>query len=501
MKYGISFQRLPQRAYDRIIIPGLAPTQIMSLISLGMGRPDWIKYIISAVAHQKLDLSSPIDRNNMIFNEDWGLLLQTFIWKRDAWEREENFTGYGIGSLQLQNSGTLGILAPNISWDALCFDIVNDIMYSLKEENVKQIVKDLEAYFKYTPEPLAISQRLASIINKPLEERKKSIFSLFVWIIDNAISKDYPAIDGKAGVFSVANQFIRIVEDLGASNHENISRIQRLLCSEKPPEIKRGLTKLEVAALIYDVLQTERTSAIALSFALYDLIRSNSPTATTNEMDLLLREAYRRLQSSDVIQDYIDKLYARITSSLSRHLQSTALMSYYDFTNLINPSKVKRVAVLWEYSLIAGELEEMLRRFISEDYQTPPYNFSFSEKYDNMLKESSQYWQDIISKFEELAINVLNDPTYFIAFRSEKEEESFLDIPSWFKTVSDGLSSRYTLRDKFEGLFKVASQVGISIKYQEDKVTVLKSPSPTHPLIARDAFYQWLRTLEGIWEP
>jgi hypothetical protein len=465
-----------------------------------MGRPEWIKYIISTVVHRKLDLSNPIDQNNLIFNEDWGLLLQTFIWKRDAWEKDENFTGYGIGSLQIQNSGTLGVLAPNVSSDALCFDIVTDIMSSLKEEKVKPIVQDLRTYFKDSPKSEEMSDRLITIINKPLEERKKAIFSMLVWIIDQAIYRSHPSIADKANVFSVANQFLRIVEDLGASNYENISKVQLLLCSENPPEIKSSLTSLETAALIYDLLRTNRTSAIPLSFALYDLIRLNSPTASTNDMDELLRTAYGRLPSNDITQRYIDKLYARITSLLSHHIQPTNLMSYCDFASMINPSKLKRVAVLWEYSIIAGELEEMLRAFVSENYQAPPYNFSFSKKYDNMLKESGPYWQDIISKFEELAIHVLNDPTYYIAFRTEKEEENLLDIPSWFKTVSDGLSTRYTLKDKFETLLTAASQVGVSIKYHDDKVTVLKSPSPTHPLIARDAFYQWLRTFEGIWE-
>ena len=121
-----------------------------------------------------------------------------------------------------------------------------------------------------------MKERLIDLVNKPLSERKRALFSLFVWIIDNAIYQKHKEINDKANVFSVANQLIRIVEELGADNYEDISNVQRLLCSEKSPDIESGLKKIEIASLIYDLLRTERTASIPISFTLYDLIKQNS---------------------------------------------------------------------------------------------------------------------------------------------------------------------------------------------------------------------------------
>ncbi len=372
-------------------------------------------------------------------------------------------------------------------------------MSSLKEENVNQLSKDLTTYFNYTPDSKILKERLIDLVNKPLSERKRALFSLFVWIIDNAIYQKHKEINDKANVFSVANQLIRIVEELGADNYEDISNVQRLLCSEKSPDIESGLKKIEIASLIYDLLRTERTASIPISFTLYYLIKQSSSTLHTSDMDIILRDSYRRLPSDDQIQQHIDRLYGRVTSLLSQHIRSTNLLSYYDFSAKLNPARVKRVAVLWEYSIIAGELEELLRIFVSDPYQTPPYKFKFEQKFNELLGESEGYWQDVISKFEELAFHVLNNPTYFTAFQWQGEEY-LLDIPNWFRIVHGELSTKYSLKSKFESLLIASGQVGESIKFQSGKVTVLKSPSPNHPLIARDSFYQWLRTFEGIWE-
>lgn len=471
----------------------------MSLISLGMSRPEWLKYIVSTVYHHKLDLKSPFDRNDLIYNENWGLLLQTFIWKRDAWEKEENFAGYGIGSLQMQNKGTLSVLQASVSSDKLCFDIVNDILSLIRKENIDQLSEDLTTYFKYTPGSKILKERLIELVNLAVPERKRGLFGLFVWIIDNAILQDNKDIAEKANVFSVAYQLIRIIEELGADNYKNISTVQRLLCSEKAPDMEAGLKNIEIAALIHDLLRTEKTSSIPVSFALYDLVKQKSPTARIDDMDGILRESYRRLPSDDQIQKYIDRLYGQVKSLLSHHVRPSSLMSYYDYSTKLNPAKAKRIAVLWEYSIIVGELEEIMRIFVSDRYQNPPYEFKFEQKYNELLRESEHNWNDVIGKFEGLAVNVLNNPTYFNSFQSEGEEY-LLDIPNWFKIVFSESSKNFSLKSKFESLLVAASQVGESISFHSGKVRVLKSPSPTHPLIARDSFYQWLRTFEGIWE-
>lgn len=470
----------------------------MSSVSLGMGRPEWIKFIVSAVAHKKLNLFNSSDRNRLIFDQEWGLLFQTFLWKRDAMEHHESYSGFGIGSLQIQSQGSLSVLETGITSDRLCYDLVNELMLTLKKENLNQNAREFAKYFDFSPNMELLKQRLLQLVDKPIEEKKRGIMSAFVWIVDSAIQQDYASVDDRANAFSVANQFIRIVEDLGAENHAQLSKVMLLLCSEKPGKMNRGISNFEIASLIHELLKTGRTDPIVLSFAVYDMIHDSSPTITLDQMDSILRESYGRLPADDKIQRYIDALYARVSSLLFRYVPSSNLMSYCDFAYRISPEKIKRTAVLWEYSLIAGELEEMLRKFISDPNQNPPYQFYFEDRWNSLSKQFEQYWQDVIGKFEGLTIQVLNNHTYLASFQSQ--EEYLLDIPNWFEVVGRELVENFDLKSKFKGLLNTAGQIGESIKFDAEKVTVLKKPSPTHPLIARDSFYQWFRTLEGIWK-
>ena len=96
MKYGVSIQRNPKRVIDRIIIPRLAPTQIMSYVSLGMSRPEWIKFVVSAIVYRSLNLENSVDIYRLILDDSWGWLFQAFLLKREAEERGENSSGCAI---------------------------------------------------------------------------------------------------------------------------------------------------------------------------------------------------------------------------------------------------------------------------------------------------------------------------------------------------------------------------------------------------------------------
>jgi hypothetical protein len=147
--------------------------------------------------------------------------------------------------------------------------------------------------------------------------------------------------------------------------------------------------------------------------------------------------------------------------------------------------------------LVAGDLEEMLRLFIKDTNLVPPYSFSFNDRWNDLFDKSEEYWRDVISRFEELANAVINDETYLSSFQSE--EEYFLDLPSWFEAVERELSANADLESKIKALLKTAGSIGEAIRFNGKTVKVLKKPSATHPLIARGAFYEWLRTFATIW--
>ena len=483
--------------YDRIIIPGLIPSQVMSYVSLGMSRQEWIKFIVSAVAHYKLDLSKFLDRYRLIFDESWGLIFQAFLWKREAWETDDNSSGYGVGFMQIESSGSLAVLRDDVSSDMLCIDVVNDIMSKIKRDTVKECTEDFRRCFDPKPKFKAVNERLIRLVKKSAKERKRGILNAFVWAIDEVLKHDYESPEARSDAFTIPNQFLRIVEDMGATKHSEHSKVLSLLCSEKPGEMSKGLSSLEIAALIHELLKGKRSNAIVLSFLVFDLIRDKLPTNNTEEVDFILREAYRRLPEDEKILKYLQRLYERMSKLLSQHLLASFVMPYSKFMGLCGPEKIKRIAVLWEYNLVAGELEEMLRIFIEDATLAPPYTFSFDDRWNDLLGESEEYWRDVISRFEELADAVINDETYLSSFQSEKEY--FLDLPSWFDTVERELNANTDLKQKFKALLITAGSVGEAIRFNGKTVKVLKKPTATHPLIARGAFYEWLRTFTTLW--
>lgn len=473
------------------------PSEVMSYVSLGMSRPEWIKFIVSASAHHKLDLSEPLDRYRLIFDEQWGLIFQAFLWKREAYETGDDSSGYGIGSMQIQSSGSLAVLQVDVSSDMLYRDVVNDILLKLKRDTVKECTRDFRRCFDPKPDFKGIYDRLFRLINKPSEERKRGILSAFVWAINEALKQDYESLEARSNAFTVPSLFLRIIEDIGATKHSEHSKVLSILCSEKPGEMSRGLSSLEIAALIHELLKGKRSNVIVLSFAVFDLIRDKLPIDNIEEVDFILKEAYRRLPEDEKILNYLKRLYNKISELLSQHLPASSIMSYSDFLRLCSPEKIKRIAVLWEYNLVAGELEEMLRRFIEEATLAPPYTFSFEERWNDLFEKSENYWRDVISRFEELANAVINDETYFSSFQSE--EEYFLDLPHWFEIVERKLGTSTDLKSKIKALLKTAGTVGEAVRFNGKTVKVLKRPTPVHPLIARGAFYEWLRAFTAIW--
>lgn len=491
LKYGISTQKNPKRIIDRIIIPRLAPTQIMSYVSLGMSRPDWLKFVISAIAHKNLNLEDPIDIYRLILDDSWGWLFQAFLLKREAEEKNEDSSGYGTGFSQIQSSGSLGILDETISTETLYWDIVNDLLSELEPGRLDRCLQTINKCFKYEIDEEKTRSRLSDLTEMKPKEKMNRLFSLITWIIDENLKHDYPSKEDRAELFTIPNQYLRIIKDLGISRRDLLTDVQKTLSSEAPGQISRGLHPFEIAAICHELSKSENPKAIFLSFIAFDLARKGQPFGSLAECDAIMRDVYCRLPSDEKILIYTEELYERIRSLLSKRVSNSEIMKFRHFAENCGLEDIKKIAVFWEYNLVAGELEETLRDFIEEPYKSPPYTMVFEKRWISISQRDKKNLHQSILRFEDLATRVRNNNEYISSFTAG--DEFMRSLPSWFSLVTDGFNSCKKTRDKVKFIFEKAQEISDSIQFDGRVVKILKAPTAVNPLIARGAFYNWLR--------
>ena len=496
--YGISIQKIPRRIVDRIIIPRLAPTHIMSYVSLGMNRPEWIKFIVSAIAHKKLDLRNPADRYRLIFDESWGWLFQAFILKREAEDLGETSSGYGTGFLQIQSSGSLGILDETVSSDLLCSDVVNDLLSELEPGKIKKCIQVVNKCFRHEVDTAEAEKKFLDLMDKPPEEKMRGLFNIITWAINENLKHDYPTIEQRADLLTIPNQYLRIVQDMGVNQPTSLTQVLKALCSEPPGRIPKGLLNFEIACMFHEMLVSDHVKAIPLSFIVFDLARKKSPFLQLPEVDDIFRDAYSRLPHDEHIEEYIKTLYQRICQLLTKRLSSLVIAPFRNFKENCRLNEIKKTAVLWEYNLVAGELEEILRLFAEEPDSTPPYKVLFEKRWNALDAIKKDNLKRVISRFEFLASMVKNNDDYVMSFQTG--DEFTKSLPSWFEHVTDGLSSWHDPKSKLEFLIRKAGEMGDSVEFDGKIIEVLKAPTAVNPLIARGAFYDWLRCFLGLWE-
>jgi len=496
MKYGISIQKNQVKVLKRIIIPGLSPTQVASSVQFGMGRPEWVKFIVSAGAHYQLDLTKPADRYELVHNVVWGVLFQALTWKRDAYERGERSGGYGIGFNQLESSRptSYGVLQSGVTATRMYEEIFNEIMSRLEKKDLADCSAFFASFFSGPLDKAKIREGLAQLTAMPINERKKGLLHLFVSAINETLDSMFR--NKTPDLLTIPTYFINIVQDMGASKWPIDNEVLSVLYSEKPGEISRGLSSFEIAALLHELLKGENIRPIALSYAVFDLARGKSPFNDDGEVDAILRDSYNLLPEDGKIAQYVKGLYVRIANLLRGHVGSKSLMTYQGFSEYLNIEKIKQQAVFWEYNLVLGELEEMLREFISSD-ESPPYVLQFEKRWNDLLPTEEAYWKDVVYRFNDLCSKFFNNDSYVSALKGKSGFR--YDLQGWFETVRH--DDNFTeLKDELLDLFSKASEIGDSVEFDGKNITVNFLPTPINPLITRGAIYSWLRIFTSIWE-
>ena len=497
MKYGVSIQRNPKRVVDRIIIPRLAPTQIMSYVSLGMSRPEWIKFVASAVVHKHLDLENEVDVYRLILDASWGWLFQAFLLKREAEEKGENSSGYGTGFSQIQSTGSLGLLNEGISAEVLYWDTVNDLLLELEPGKLAECFQAITKCFKYDIDEEKLRERLSDLMEKTPKEKMRGLFSIFTWIIDENLGRDYPGKEERADLFTIPSQYLGITRDLGITKSDALTSVQKALCSEAPGEISRGLQDFEIAAICHEMSESDSSKAILLSFIVFDLARMESPFQSLAECDEIMRNACSRLPSDEKILEYSKMLYERIRDLLSKIVSASEIVSFGSFRSNCGLETIKKIAVFWEYNLVAGDLEEVLRDFIHEPYTSTPYKIPFGKRWNSLSIRKKRDLKQVLFSFEDLASRVRNNDEYISSFQAG--DEFMKSLPAWFDFVTDGLGTCANIRDRVVLLFEKAHTISDAVEFDGKVVKVLKAPTAVNPLIARGAFYNWLRCFLHLW--
>jgi hypothetical protein len=314
-----------------------------------------------------------------------------------------------------------------------------------------------------------------------------------------AINESLDSIFGRKSpdLLTIPLSFINIVNDIGLHRWPNDNKIIQILYSEKPGEIARGLTNIEIAALLYELVIGEKVRPIALSYVVFDLCRGKSLFDDDRKVDNILRDSYDLLPEDDEIIRYTKNLYARIADLLRGHVAPPALMTYQEFSRFLSIEKIKQQAVFWEYNLILGELEEMLRDFISSD-EVPPYVFQFEKRWNEVFPIKEAYWNDTIRRFQELCFKVANSDSYTSALKCTSGFRH--DLQGWFEIVRQQDGSNVELKDAVHRLLMKASEIGDSLEFDAKLIRVNFLPTPINPLITRGAVYSWLRVFAAIWE-
>jgi hypothetical protein len=160
---------------------------------------------------------------------------------------------------------------------------------------------------------------------------------------------------------------------------------------------------------------------------------------------------------------------------------------------------IKQQAVIWEFNLVLGQLEEILRKFIAVA-GPKPYVISFEKAWDRLSPADYPHYKEVIWRFFELCSNFFTKDSYIAALRSESGfsyKRSYI-LRGWFEEVNDPNPST-DLKTALEKLVTKASAIGNSIEYDGKKIKVETLPEPINPMITRGAIYSWCELFTDIW--
>ena len=488
MVLGVSIPMNRKRIFDRVIIPGLNPSNISSVVSLGMNRPEWIKYIITSVIHNEYDLSSTSDLTNLIFNEKSGLLIQSFKWKKEAIDRKfKSSAGYGIGFTQIKER----VLSSNYTVEYLITDYLNDLITNLNSDTVQDYVDDLNIILNNNIDKEALYEKVIQLKDIP-KFGINEVMALYSWMIKQSLRK---LGEDVVTFFSIANIYVDIINNLFQTEPYDLDIYKNIFIREKPGFNSIKLNKYEIAILLHELLKNDKLKPISLS---YILVYTMGDKFNVDDMDYVFKNSYELLPKNATIKEKIMEIYNKISKLYLEYGSEKELLSFNEFYAMCNVEDIKNIAIQWEYNLIAGDIEEVLRRFIYSE-SDPPYSFSYDNKWIEYLEDEDSYVEmkteiDLFKKFLSKSISYAD---YSYIFNTTIINEN--NLLTWSSTIYDHIKKSHDYKKTLYLLLKYSEENGNILEFKNDMVHVFRRPVPINPLIARGAIYDWIKLFTNLW--
>lgn len=489
MEIGISVPRIRKRIFDRVIIPGLIPSKVSSVVSLGMNRPEWIKFVLSSVIQFQYDLESHSDTSKMIFDEDNGALIQAFKWKKTAKDTNLRSTaGYGIGFNQIESE----LLTSTYSVEYLVTQQLYDFLEKMADEHVEYCADKLHSIFKYSIPKKQLELKIRDILIKS-EYGENDFFGLYSWMIKVILQQKR---DDSAWFFSIINIYINISNDLlSVNNDQNLYK--RMFSREIPGKISMELNKHEAALLLHEFLKDEKYKPITHSVILYYILTKKSHD--NNDLDQVLKRSYSLLPNSNEIKKSLKEFYKKMIQLCEKYCRKNDLYKYEVFNEICSVEDIKNVAIFWEYNLICGDFEKTMRDYI-DCQKEPPFEFNFNDRWREYRQENRRYknLKSIIDDFLDFIAKSVSNNDYSYLLQSTNIEQ--VNMLAWAEEIHHVIDKKRNYKELVHSMLQYSESNSDVLKTVGDRIDVQKLPAVVNPMIARGAMYDWMRVLRKIEE-
>lgn len=490
VSYGISAPTGAKREKGYILIPGLRTARVAPVVNIGMSAPDWIKFLVSYAYNEKIDFRDPAQMNRLIFDRSHGLFFQGLKWRimdpSDA-------AGYGIG---INNLNTLGILA-GINPE----NRIKSVSQKLTSPVRKQVLHDFLQIF--TPSTIArfpvedIFKALNKIAGFSEPRKTFELISITIDIIKESV-RTLP-IQEQNQIAGTIQQFISILEMMGVKSTEISERdLVSLLGLSKPGEIPPHLSPVDIAVILHELTRNSEMGGlpIVLSFIVSDILGAHRTTSPEE----ILWEANHRLPSDMRIEQYTRRLHRRIANLINSKGFSTSL-SEDEFLSTCSPAEIRKEAIWWEYNLVLGKLEELMRDFVGPYRFQIPWHGKFRKELIRLLSNSA--WNRkahiVLKRIVELANNACSKDMYIFIIGED-------ELLAWFRDIQLVLNLNKSLEINFKKLWELADRLSkndddpvANYDSSTDTISLHRDPREDNPYIQRSIVYEWIEKFSRIW--
>jgi len=489
VSYGFSIPMGVKREKGYILVPGLRTSRVAPIVNIGMSAPDWIKFLVSYAHYQKTDFDDTHQMNALIFNRTKGLFFQGLKWRildpSDA-------AGYGIGINRLNAIGVLNGINPE------------ETIGIVSQKLSLPLRRDVAQSFFQIFNPRVIARRPTQDLFKALEnvasfsepKRTYELISLTVDLIKEAVRK--MPISEQNEIAGTIYQFVSVVELMGIDPEEISERqIIFLLCSHQPGEIPPHLSPSDIAAVFHEIVRNADSGAlpILLSFIVADILgafRTGSP-------EEILWEASHKLPSDSMIERHVGRLYQRVADLvLAKGFHSQ--VSRTEFMSAASCMRIRDEAVWWEYNLVLGRLEELMRDFVGPYRFQTPWSGKLHGEFVRLA--SNPTWvanaKAVLQRASELAFKIASQDMYTLIIDEE--------LIGWFREIQTILGSNVSLDIRFRRLWEFSDRLSqqdddpvATYDTKTDTVFLHKDPREANPYIQRSIVCSWMEKFGRIW--